>query len=717
MGFTPSGAHLFDLCAVSETIKASASGIAMAVVETVCGMCGSDVCGIDVHVEGGKIAKISGTRGYPTNRGRLCPQAAAALEMTYDRERLSYPMRSRGGLWERITWDHALDTIAERLKRLKDEDGAQALAVYQGRALLQFIRDGWVRRFMNLYGTPNFVRNEHMCALPIRIGEELTYGQSTIFYGFDPDRTKCLLLWGSNPQTSHLPTQWAPMLRAKKSGCKLIVVDPRRTGPASLADIHARPRFGTDPALALGLINVIIEESLYDAAFVGQWTSGFTELADAVRAYDSKRVETITGVPEETVREIARVYATVRPAYLDAGNSLEHHSNSRHIIRSVMILRAITGNLDVPGGHPCAPSLPLADVELEERRPTGLRPLGWDRYPILVSSADFVPGDVLMEALMDGEPYPVRSMIVGGGNPLVTWPNADLMRRALSKLDMLVVLDLYMTETAKAADIVLPMADHLERTQLITATGYFGPGRPPLYLMLRKQVKEAGERRSDWWFWSQLARRLGFEEEFPWTTVREAIDFQLAPLGLTTSDLEQNPGGVFFGEPLSYRTYERTGFSTPTGKVELASKTLEVHGYEAVPAHEEPAESPIGSPDLAASYPLVLNAGRRVAGYTHSRHRSLPSLRRREPEPLAEIHPETAAAYGVQDGAPVIVESPRGRIEMRAQLTDAILPGTVSVLHGWSEANANRLTDHAACDPVFACPPLRASLCRIRPRG
>ena len=686
----------------------------MAVVKTVCGMCGSDVCGIDVHVEGGGIVGISGMREYPMNRGRLCPQAQAAVEMTYDRERLSYPLRSRGGMWERVTWDQAIDTIAERLGRLKDEHGAHALAVYQGRALLQFIRDGWVRRFMNLYGTPNFVRNEHMCAVPIRIGEQLTYGQPSIFYGFDPERTKCLVLWGSNPETSHLPTQWAAMLRAKKRGCRLIVVDPRRTGPAALADIHARPRFGTDPALALGLINVIIEESLYDAAFVAQWTSGFDELAEAARAYDPERVQTITGVPAEKVREIARVYATIRPAYLDAGNSLEHHSNSRHIIRSVMILRAITGNLDVPGGHPLAPPVPLADVELEERRPVGLRPLGWDRYPILVSGADFVPGDVLMDALIDGDPYQVRAMIIGGGNPLITWPNADLVRQALNKLDLLVVLDLYMTETARAADIVLPMADHLERTQLITEIGYFGPDCPPSYLMLRKLVKDPGERRSDWWFWSQLARRLGYEEEFPWATERDAIDFQLAPLGVTVRDLEENPGGVFYGDPLRYRTYEKKGFRTPTGRVELASKTLQAHGYEAVPAYEEPAESPISTPDLGAKYPLILNAGRRVAGYTHSRHRSLPSLRRREPEPVAEIHPETAAEYGVRDGDHVTVESPRGEIEVKAHLTEGIPPGMISVLHGWPKANANRLTDHAACDLVLACPPLRAGLCQIR---
>jgi len=633
--------------------------------------------------------------------------------MTYDPERLRYPLRSRGGMWERITWDQALSTIADRLERVKKEHGAHALAVYQGRALLQFIRDGWVQRFMDLYGTPNLVRNEHMCAVPNQIGERLTYGQPAVFYSFDPERTKCVVLWGSNPKTSHLPTQWAEMLRATRHGCKLIVVDPRRTEPAERADIHAQLRYGTDAALALGMIYVILEEALHDAPFVARWTHGFDELREAVRSFTPERVEEVTGVPAETVTEIARVYASTEPAYLDAGNALEHHSNSRYAVRAVSILRAITGNLDVPGGHLLAPSLPLKDLRLKGQRPDGLSPLGRRAYPILVDTADFVPGDVLMRAVLEDNPYPIRAMIMGGGNPLLTWPNTARLRESLKQLDFLVVADLYMTETAKAADIVLPMADPFERTQLIAASGYFGDDRPPNYVMLRKQIKDPGERRSDWWFWTRLAQTMGYERHFPWIDVLDAIDYQLRPLGICVGDLEKEGGGLYWGDPPSYRSYEKNGFRTPTGKVELASTTLKAFGFRATPTYEEPAESPERPGDLPEAFPLILNAGRRVVGYTHSRHRTLPSLRNREPRPCAEIHPRTAAEYGIGDGDLMVVESPRGAIQVVARLTDRMPVGAVSLLHGWAEANANLLTDHAACDPLLACPPLRAGLCRV----
>jgi anaerobic selenocysteine-containing dehydrogenase len=617
-------------------------------------------------------------------------------------------------MWERITWDQALETIAHRLDRLKTEHGAHTLAVYQGRALLQFIRDGWVQRFMDLYGTPNLVRNEHMCAVPNQIGERLTYGQPAVFYSFDPERTNCLILWGSNPKTSHLPTQWADMLRATRRGCKLIVVDPRRTEPAARADIHVQLRYGTDPALALGVIRVILEEELHDASFVARWTHGLDKLCEAVRPFTPERVERITGVPAKTVIEMARMYASNEPAYLDAGNSLEHHSNSRYAVRAVSILRAITGNLDVPGGHLLAPSLPLKDLRLKGRRPDGLSPLGRRTYPILVDTADFVPGDALMKAMEEGDPYPIRAMVMGGGNPLLTWPNTSRLRESLKQLEFLVVADLYMTETAKMADIVLPMADPFERTQLIATSGYFGDDRPPHYVMLRKQIKDPGERRSDWWFWSRLARRMGYESHFPWTNVRDAIDCQLEPLGICVRDLEREDGGLYWGDRPCYRAYEQCGFRTPTGKVELSSTTLAACGFRSTPTYEEPAESPERSGDLARTFPLVLNAGRRVAGYTHSRHRTLPSLRRREPTPRAEIHPTTAAEHGIGDGDWMVVESPRGAIRVRARVTDRMPVGAVSLLHGWEEANANYLTDHAACDPVLACPPLRAGLCRVR---
>ena len=378
-----------------------------------------------------------------------------------------------------------------------------------------------------------------------------------------------------------------------------------------------------------------------------------------------------------------------------------------------MILRAITGNLDVPGGHVLLAGLPLTDVTLGELRPAGLRPLGADRYPVFVDYAGFVPGGTLVDAILEQKPYAVQAMVLGGGNPALTWPNSSRFRAAMDRLDFVVAMDLYMTATAERADLVLPAAGPLERTQLIARPGPYGADRPGWYLMLRKPAVDPGERRSDWWFWSELARRMGYGAYYPWADEVEAIEHQLQPLGISVADLQANSGGLFYGAPPIPRHYEQVGFGTRTGKVELFSPVLEEAGYDPLPVYQEPGESPVSAPELVANYPLILNVGRRVAVYTHSRHRNLPSLRKGEPEPLAEVHPATAARYGISEGDLIEVTSLRGRIRLKARLTEHIRPDTVSLLHGWEEANANLLTDDAGCDPIVACPPLRSGLCRI----
>jgi formate dehydrogenase (coenzyme F420) alpha subunit len=684
----------------------------MEIIKTVCGMCGADNCGVDASVEDGRIVDIRGTRENAVNRGLLCPQARAALEMTYDPARLNYPLRRTASGWQRISWDTALDEIADRMASLKAADSAHMFAAYQGRSLLQFIKMGWTRRFLNRYGSPNLVRNDHMCSYPCAVSEDLTYGAPTI-YGFEPQVVNCLLLWGSNPATSHIPFKWRDVLAAKRRGCQVIVVDPRYTRTAQAADLYVPIRPGTDAALALALLHVIIAEGLYDAGFVAEWTTGFSELVERVASYSPAWAAGVTGIPAETIYLIARQYAQAKPAYLDAGNALEHHDNASATLRAIMILRAITGNLDAHGGHMLGRRLPLADMSLAHLEENIMPPLGSDRYPIFMKLAGFVPGDCLLDAILEARPYPVRAMFLAGGNPALTWPNTRRVLAALDALDFLVVMDLYMTNTAERAHIVLPAAGPLERTQLITRQGQYGVGQPSWWVTLRRPAAPAGERRTDWWVWAELARRLGYGEYYPWASEEDAIADLLAPTGLTIADLQAHPEGMPYGAALQARGYEQTGFPTPSGKVEVRSSLLAEHGYDPLPGYREPQESPCSAPEVAAVYPLILNAGKRVAAYTHSRHRNLSSLRRLEPEPVAEIHPDTAAQYGLRHGETARISSPRGSIVLKLEVTPNIRVGVVSLLHGWEEANANLLTDDRACDPVLSCPSLRAGLCRI----
>ncbi len=318
----------------------------------------------------------------------------------------------------------------------------------------------------------------------------------------------------------------------------------------------------------------------------------------------------------------------------------------------------------------------------------------------------------LADAILDEKPYPIKALIVTGGNPLITLPDFNRIKQALGKLDLLVVIDLFMTETAKMADIVLPACSFMERS----GVGYIyavTSGIP--YLILRKRVIEPlWECWPDWKFWSELGRRMGYGDLFPWQTDDEVVEYWLKPSGLTTKQLtEQHPEGVFFTEK-KYDMCRQGEFRTPSKKIELYSKTLAEHGYDPLPVHIEPSQSPISSPGLAKEYPLILTTGARILQYTHTQFRNVPALRQAVPEPVAEIHPDTAREYGIVNGDVIAIETRKGKIRMKAGITEDLAPQVVSIPHGWSEANANVLTELEPRDPVTGYTQLKALLCRIK---
>lgn len=312
---------------------------------------------------------------------------------------------------------------------------------------------------------------------------------------------------------------------------------------------------------------------------------------------------------------------------------------------------------------------------------------------------------VLPDAILTGKPYPVKAMIVSGSNMALSWPNSPRIRRALENLDFLVVMDIFMTETAKMADLVLPAATFLESTDVLD---HF------TYVMLRKRVTSFAEAMPDGQFWLRLARRMGYESLFPWKNMEEALDYALEPSGLSVKLLkEEKPEGIRFGS-VKYGEYMEKGFRTPSGKVELFSDEMKKLGYDPLPTYREPAESPVNTPELAREYPLVLTTGARNLGNLHSQLRNVPRLTRLSPEPAAEMHPATAHEYGIADGDTVSVESLRGAITLAANVNEDIMPGMVGIPHGWAEANVNALTSEAERDPVSGLPGLKAGLCRVR---
>ncbi|MEM2635689.1 MAG: molybdopterin dinucleotide binding domain-containing protein [Candidatus Nezhaarchaeales archaeon] len=278
-------------------------------------------------------------------------------------------------------------------------------------------------------------------------------------------------------------------------------------------------------------------------------------------------------------------------------------------------------------------------------------------------------------------------------------------------VDFLVVVDLFMTETAELADLVLPASSFLERVELCD---YYGTVNGVPYVMLRKEVvKPLWGSWPDWRLWFELAARMGFQEYFPWGSIEEYLDYVLKPSGLTVKYLlEEKPEGVPYGK-INYYEYKEAGFKTPSGRVEIYSKTMEKHGYNPLPVHVEPKESPLSNPKLAESYPLILTTGSRTVWFLHSQLRKVKQLRDKCPEPVAEINPLTAEKYGVTDNQVVVVETLRGSIRIKVKVTKDIMPNVVNIPHGWAEANVNVLTSEEPENEVVGFPGLKACLCRI----
>jgi anaerobic selenocysteine-containing dehydrogenase len=452
--------------------------------------------------------------------------------------------------------------------------------------------------------------------------------------------------------------------------------------------------------LALGLLNVIIGEGLYDKEFVERWTLGFDKLAEHVKDYPPEAVAKITGVPAAQIRQFARMYATARPATISQDVALDHSVNGVQNSRAISILVAITGNLDVTGGNVYNPPLRQANVRVKGR--VSVDEAIGARYPVFGRFVGQTTAMPVAEAIITGQPYPVKAMLVQACNPALTWPDSDKVRRALGKLDLLVVSDLFMTETARLADVFLPAAAFLERKIL---TDYTSKGLP-LVAVSNKAVEPPGECMEDWWLWAELGRRLGYNDYFPWRSAEELFGYLLEPSGVSLEQLEQNPGGIMYHRLDRQRKYEQEGFSTPSGKVEIFSQTLADYGYGPLPTFTPPPE------DLA--YPFTLITGSRTIAFTHSGYRHLARLRKLVPEPLVEIAPESASKLAIADGEPVLLESPRGSLTLKARVTDEVTPGVLSIQHGWEEANANLLTAFTPPDPISGYPAFKTVPCRVR---
>ncbi|MBW2029197.1 MAG: molybdopterin-dependent oxidoreductase [Deltaproteobacteria bacterium] len=697
------------------------------IIRTNCGLCHGG-CGMIVYVKEGKMVKVEGDPDCPHNEGALCPMGLAAVQLVYHPDRLKYPMKRTGkrgeGKWRRITWDEALCFMAEKLGEVRKTYGPLGVAVAGGTARPGvFPAVSW---FQNAWPTPNRIGYPHNCYTPIMSMGAIMFGK---YPADDMGSAECIVTWGGNLPHTRTARLGKRYVDALKKGAKRIAIDPYLSPMASKADIWLQVRPGTDCALALAWLNVIITEKLYDGAFVEKWTTGFDLLKEHVKPYTPEWAEGITWVPAERTRRAARLYATTKPAAMFPGVSIEMGVNTTNTLHAVFSLPAITGNIDVPGGN----------VFVSDQLTSGSfcghhkRPDNWDQvvgdFPLL-KKVDPAADHAVWHTILTDNPYPIRAVLAHGSGALLSHENPRRhVVQAILRLDFFSVMDQFMTPTAELADIVLPATTCFERDEIhnISSKTY----TPFLPFAAPKSIDPLWECRNDADVFSDLLGRMGID--YGATTLREMIDKWLQEeVGYDFEELQKR---CWEPLPQQWKRYEKgllrpdgkPGFATPSGKIELYAEALEKLGSDPLPVYVEPPESPYATPDLAKEYPLILTTGIRSPVFFHSQYRQISWLREIHPYPMVRINPETAKRYGIRNDDWVCIESPRGSCRQKARLTLGIDPRVILAEHDWWypenpdpehgvwEANINQLISHEPpYDPLIGSTPARSLLCKIR---
>jgi anaerobic selenocysteine-containing dehydrogenase len=702
-------------------------------IPTFCAMCGpSPGCGIYAVVRDGKFVGVKGMKESPLNRGKLCPKAHASPQWVYSPDRLKTPLRRIGakgeGKFEPITWDQALDIIAAKLKEQKAKYGPESLAILSP---AHRTYSAYLYRFLYAHGSPNYGHSA-ICAMQRAFAYSYTLGGSP---RPDIEKTKLVVIWAKQPiYAGASKGSIKEILDAKERGAKIVAIKPTMEPDVAISDVWVPVRPGTDAALALAMLHVVISERLYDEAFVREWTYGFDALVEHVKKFTPEWAQPITGVEAEQIRSVARLYATTKPACIQTGNGFEHAPSCADAIRAVAILSAITGNLDRPGGDLLGgPGEGGGGGRSSVSELRGRVTQAWidklvaPEFPRALQPMSEGPSSAyyrILESVLTEKPYPIRTIIAPGTQPSVTNRGPKNVIAALKKLDFYVVIDVTRTAEMNYADIVIPVASMYEIDHPFETTGTWTMAR-------NKVIEPLGAYKSDYEFWIDLGVRMGYGKDFWGGSIAKCMDEQLEPFDLTMEELRAKPTGIVRKSvrPPIYEKYARAFSATstrlskapylPQGKVAIYNTTFAKLGYNALPEWKEPPESPTATPGLLDRYPLVFSDFHTSKVYTASWQRNVPYLREVLPDPTVQIHPSTATARGIANGDWVIVESPHGSLKFKAEIYPGIRPDTVMALHGWWQgcselgrpgfalldggANTNNLY---STDPEKACDPL-----------
>ena len=667
-------------------------------------------CGVTCYVKDGKIIKVEGTDGHPTNHGLLCPKGQANRQYIYRKDRILTPLRRVGergeGKFEPITWDEAYDEIVRRLNAVKAEYGPSSVAFYSG-------YNKWYRPFLQRlsysFGSVNYGTESSSCFTSTIMSWRLNTGAS--FAAPDLGRAGIFLGWCYNGYYNNY-LMAGGVSKARERGMKVIIIDPRIT-PAveKQCDLHLRIKPGTDCALALGLARELIVNDWVDHDYIEENVYGYEQYKAYVMDFTPEKVESLTDVPAQQLRLAAKMIHDNMPLAINqSGAAMVHHTNGMQTHRAVMALSALMGTFDRPGGMIPGPltyahsmaGFPTMDHEFPfEKYPSDQpRPVGAQRFPLWDEVVGEMQGCDLARQIREGTPYPVRALWAHGMNFRMFNGDKEL-EESIKSLDFFVDIDLFMTDSAKLADIVLPCCSSFERSEFKVFQGGFGQ-------WTEKVIEPLGQSRPDDEIIVELANRLDLDDDLLRSGAEACVRHMLRNTPIDIDFLKANSQ---FPQQLGIRPVPagQHGFQTPTGKFELWSTVIEKHpGLDPLPTWRDSVDDV--DPE---KYPFRLVSGARLPNALHSRLHRVPWLRSMRPEAMADLNDEDCKRMGIKKGEAICLSTHAGSITVLANPTSAVKPGTVHMYHGYSEADVNSIIPPGHNDPYSGFPGYRSVRCAV----
>jgi thiosulfate reductase/polysulfide reductase chain A len=648
-------------------------------IYSICFMC-TVRCPIRVEVENDEVIWIEGNPHVPGIEGALCAKGSAGLALLNDTERPKHPMIRTGprgaGQWRRVSWEEALDYVADKLKSVIQEHGPQSFVFGERTNLNTHIS----KTFMKALGSPNHFTHDALCKGSVNTAFRSLTGYTDAEVGIDYANTRHIIMYGRNIFESLEIKAINNLLDAMDKGAKLTYIDPRVTVTASKAQRYWQIRPGTDLALNYALIHTILKEKLYDKDYVNCWVEGLAELQAFVEPYTPAWAETETGIPASEIMALAREAAAVKPAVVfHYGYRGSLHLNEIYLRRSLVILNALMGSIEAKGGlffkkGPKAVGLGDVGKYTDQEFPKIDFPRfdgsGREAFPITDSSHG--NAQMLAQAILNQDPYPIRAALFNRFEPLQSIADSGQVRRALDKLDLIVDIDVNYSEIAWYADVILPESIYLERSDSLMVVS----GLKPQLFMRRQAVSPRYDTKPGWWIIKELGRRLGVGQYLPFETIEDIWNLQLKDLGVTIKEFDDKGFVALSEKPILWNRENGLKFKTGSGKIELVSPLLEKAGFPSFPRYE-PVPAPLEGH-------LRLSVGR-CAVHTHVSTQNNFYLNELVPENELWIHPQAAERQGIKDGDPVEITSLVGTSKIRAKVTDFIHPEMVFMLHGFGK--------------------------------